>query len=86
MTHSDSTLQFVSYAKAFDASFEDMPRRVPDITKIRQCVGYRPTVHLNEIIERVIDFWRPEQLVTAPRVVPQLVSPLGVLKPAVSTP
>ena len=86
MTHSDSTLQFVPYAQAFDASFEDMQRRVPDITKIRQYVGYRPKVHLNEIIVRVVEFWRPEQSLTAPRVVPSLVSRLGVLKPAVSTP
>jgi nucleoside-diphosphate-sugar epimerase len=86
MTRSDSTLQFVPYAQAFDASFEDMPRRVPDISKIRRYVGYRPTVHLNEIIERVIDFWRPEQSLTAPRVVPSSVSRLGVLEPAASTP
>jgi UDP-glucose 4-epimerase len=84
MTHSDSTLQFVPYAQAFDASFEDMPRRVPDISKIRRYVGYKPTVHLNEIIERVIDFWRPEESLTAPRVVPSSVSQLGVLEPAVS--
>lgn len=85
MTQSDSRLQFVPYVQAFDASFEDMPRRVPDITKIRQYVGYRPKVHLDEIIERVVEFWRPEQLPTTARVVPAL-SGLGVLKPAVSTP
>jgi UDP-glucose 4-epimerase len=84
MTRSNSTLQFVPYAQAFDASFEDMPRRVPDISKIRRYVGYKPTVHLNEIIERVIDFWRPEESLTAPRVVPSSVSQLGVLEPAVS--
>jgi hypothetical protein len=60
-----------------------MPRRVPDITKIRQFVGYRPTVHLNEIIERVVEFWRPEQLVAAHHV-PPLVSRLGALQPSVS--
>jgi nucleoside-diphosphate-sugar epimerase len=65
MTHSDSTLRFVPYAQAFDASFEDMPRRVPDITKIRRYVGYRPKVHLHEIIERVVEFWRPEQQPTS---------------------
>lgn len=56
-TRSDSLLHFAPYAEVFDASFEDMPRRVPDISKIRRCVGYEPTVHLDEIIERVIEFW-----------------------------
>jgi UDP-glucose 4-epimerase len=86
MTQSDSTLQFVPYAQAFDASFEDMPRRVPDISKIRRYVGYKPTVHLDEIIERVIDFWRPEQLPAVRHVVPAFASSLSALKPAVSIP
>jgi UDP-glucose 4-epimerase len=86
MTQSDSTLRFVPYAQAFDASFEDMPRRVPDISKIRRYVGYKPTVHLDEIIERVIDFWRPEQLPAVRHVVPAFASSLSALKPAVSIP
>ena len=57
MAGSASPIQPVPYNEVFDASFEDMPRRVPDISKIRGFVGYRPTVQLDEIIERVIDFW-----------------------------
>jgi UDP-glucose 4-epimerase len=57
MTGSDSPIEFVPYSAVFDSSFEDMPRRVPDIGKIQQFVGYRPTVHLDEIIEHVVDFW-----------------------------
>jgi hypothetical protein len=34
-----------------------MPRRVPDIGKISRYIGYRPTVHLDEIIEHVVTFW-----------------------------
>jgi UDP-glucose 4-epimerase len=56
-TRSASPVHFTPYSQVFDASFEDMPRRVPDITKIRQYVGYKPTVHLDEIIEHVIKFW-----------------------------
>jgi UDP-glucose 4-epimerase len=56
-TGSDSPLQYAPYSQVFDASFEDMPRRVPDISKIRQYVGFKPTVQLDEIIEHVIDFW-----------------------------
>jgi len=55
LTASDSPIHYVPYAQVFDASFEDMPRRVPDTSKIRSCIGYRPTVDLDEIITRVID-------------------------------
>ena len=57
LTGSSSPLLFVPYNQVFDASFEDMPRRVPDITKIGRFIGYRPTVHLDEIIEHVVGFW-----------------------------
>jgi UDP-glucose 4-epimerase len=68
MTDSDSPVRFVPYAEAFDESFEDMPRRVPDISKIRRVVGYRPTVHLDEIIEHVVDYWTRERVSVAARV------------------
>ena len=40
MTHSQAPIVFVPYDKAYESGFEDMPRRVPDITKIRGLVGY----------------------------------------------
>jgi UDP-glucose 4-epimerase len=57
MTASDSPISFVPYDQVFDDSFEDMPRRVPDISKIAKFVNYQPAVHLDEIINRVIDYW-----------------------------
>jgi UDP-glucose 4-epimerase len=57
MTGSDSPIRFVPYHEVFGHSFEDMSRRVPDISKIQQLIGYRPKVHLDEIIERVIGYW-----------------------------
>ena len=57
MIGSASPIRLVPYNQVFDSSFEDMPRRVPDISKIRAFVGYSPTVQLDEIIERVIEFW-----------------------------
>src|SRR4030095_11739067 len=56
-TGSQSPIEFVPYNQVFDAGFEDMRRRVPDITKIGKFIGYRPTVHLDEIIDHVIDFY-----------------------------
>ena len=64
ITGSDSSLRFMPHAQMFGENFEDMPRRVPDISKIRQCVGYEPMVHLDEIIERVVDFCGTERAQT----------------------
>jgi len=57
-TDSKSEIMFVPYDKAYEAGFEDMPRRVPDLTKVRNLVGYEPKVQLPEIINRVIDYFR----------------------------
>ena len=65
MTGSDSTIRFVSHHEVFGPSFEDMARRVPDISKIRQHVGYQPKVQLEEILERVIEYWSPETVTLA---------------------
>lgn len=56
-TGSQSPIVLVPYSQVFDDGFEDMRRRVPDIAKIGKFIGYRPTVHLDEIIEHVVDFW-----------------------------
>jgi len=54
LTASTSEIVTIPYDQAYEAGFEDMPRRVPDISKIRALVGYEPTVHLDEILGRVI--------------------------------
>jgi UDP-glucose 4-epimerase len=69
MTGSSSTLRFVPYHEVFGHSFEDMSRRVPDISKIQQLVGYQPSVQLDEILKRVIDYWTPESSAN-PQIVP----------------
>jgi UDP-glucose 4-epimerase len=58
-TGSSSDIVRIPYEEAYDAGFEDMPRRVPDLTKIRALVGYAPTVTLDEILSRVIESTRP---------------------------
>ena len=55
---SASPIISVPYEEAYEAGFEDMPRRVPDITRIQATVGFRPHVPLDEIIQRVIAFQR----------------------------
>ena len=54
LTSSTSNIVLVPYDEAYEAGFEDMPRRVPDLTKIHQLVGYAPTVGLDEILSLVI--------------------------------
>jgi UDP-glucose 4-epimerase len=58
MTGSASPIVEIPYDRAYEAGFEDMPRRVPDIQKIRTLVGYEPTVELDEILTRVIEHFR----------------------------
>ena len=56
ITHSDSEIVFVPYDKAYEEGFEDMPRRVPDITKVNELVGFRPEMSLDGILESVVDY------------------------------
>ncbi|MEO7272749.1 MAG: GDP-mannose 4,6-dehydratase [Vicinamibacterales bacterium] len=60
MTGGRSEIVRIPYDEAYEAGFEDMPRRVPDITRINALVGYTPTVDLDEILERVIAFSRQQ--------------------------
>jgi UDP-glucose 4-epimerase len=55
MTGSHSPIRLVPYDEAYEAGFEDMPRRVPDISKIRALIGYEPRLGLDDILRRVID-------------------------------
>ena len=54
LTESSSKVVHVPYDVAYVDGFEDMPRRVPDTSKIRKLIGYRPTTTIDEIIESVI--------------------------------
>jgi UDP-glucose 4-epimerase len=58
MTGSASPVQFVPYDEAYEAGFEDMPRRVPDISKVQNLVGYHPILGLDDILRRVIEHFR----------------------------
>ncbi len=49
----DATIQFQSYSQAYDDDFEDIRRRVPDLTRIREAIGYAPACSLDDIIRDV---------------------------------
>jgi UDP-glucose 4-epimerase len=58
ITGSSSPVQLVPYDEAYEAGFEDMPRRVPDISKVHKLVGYEPQLALDEIVCRVVEHFR----------------------------
>jgi UDP-glucose 4-epimerase len=58
LAQSGSEIVTVPYEQAYGEGFEDMPRRVPDISKVERLIGYRPTKSLDEILESVIAFFR----------------------------
>ena len=57
MTGSKSDIVFVPYEKAYEEGFEDMPRRVPDVSKIEGLIRYKPSLTLEQTLQRVIDFF-----------------------------
>jgi UDP-glucose 4-epimerase len=58
LTGSQSSIKLVPYDEAYESGFEDMPRRVPDLTKIEGLIGYRPVHSLDDILTQVIDYFR----------------------------
>ncbi|HWN10363.1 MAG TPA: GDP-mannose 4,6-dehydratase [Pyrinomonadaceae bacterium] len=56
LTASKSEIVFMPYDEAYEEGFEDMPRRVPDISKINQLVGFQPEMKLEGILQSVISF------------------------------
>ena len=59
-TGSDSKIVHVPYSQAYGPGFEDMHRRVPDITKAREWLGFSPKRTLDDIITDVVNHLRPQ--------------------------
>ena len=60
LTESVSDIVRVPYDEAYEAGFEDMPRRYPDVSKIEAAVGWTPSRSLDEILTHVIDYQQAE--------------------------
>jgi UDP-glucose 4-epimerase len=54
LTGSASKIVHVEYAEAYEAGFEDMPRRVPDTSKAARVIGFTPRTSLDDILRSVI--------------------------------
>ena len=56
LTGSSSTIEKIAYENAYPEGFEDMQRRVPDISKIRQVLGWTPEINLDQIVKDIAAF------------------------------
>jgi len=57
LANSESEIQHIPYGEAYEEGFEDMPRRVPDTTKVHKLVGFRAETRLDEILKEVIAYY-----------------------------
>ena len=57
-TGSNSEIELLDYQKAYPAGFEDMARRVPDISKIKSVIGWQPEHDIDSIIADVVKYFR----------------------------
>ena len=55
---SQSSIKYIPYEQAYESGFEDMPRRLPDLEKIRKMIGYEAKHSLDDILVQVIDYFR----------------------------
>ena len=74
MTHSSAEIVFVPYDQAYEQGFEDMRRRLPDLSKIERVIGYKPSMDLPELLAQIIAHERERSaklLPFAPNEIPQ---------------
>jgi UDP-glucose 4-epimerase len=58
LSGSKSPIKLVPYDEAYESGFEDMPRRVPDLSKVTALIGYKPRFSLDDILSQVIEYFR----------------------------
>jgi UDP-glucose 4-epimerase len=54
----DGRITFVPYDQAYEAGFEDMQRRIPDIKRIKATIGWEPQISLEEVLRRIVESFR----------------------------
>jgi UDP-glucose 4-epimerase len=62
LTASSSEIVFIPYDKAYEQGFEDMRIRVPNLSKARRTIGYEPKIQLDEILQKVIEHFRQNEM------------------------
>ena len=64
LAQSESEIVTVPYDEAYEEGFEDMPRRIPDTSKVSALLGWKPTRDLDQILTDVVESHRAEEAVT----------------------
>ncbi|MDP3990914.1 MAG: SDR family NAD(P)-dependent oxidoreductase [Candidatus Nealsonbacteria bacterium] len=59
LVKSDSAINFIPYSQAYGPGFEDMAHRKPDISKIKQAIGYQPKNSLEQSLKKIIEYFHP---------------------------
>ena len=59
LSRENERIVFVPYVEAYETGFEDMRRRVPDISKIKQAIGWEPRIGLEETLRRIVESHSP---------------------------
>src|SRR5215470_18267806 len=58
LSGSQSVIKLIPYDEAYESGFEDMPRRLPDLSKISRLIGYKTEHTLHDILHDVIEYFR----------------------------
>jgi len=58
MTGSSSEIEYIPYEKAYGPGYEDMQRRCPDVTRLKNLIQFEPKIGLEGIIQSVIDYYK----------------------------
>ncbi len=58
MTGSASPVEYIPYDQAYEYGFEDMKRRVPDISRIKNLLGFEPNARLDDTLKEIIDYFK----------------------------
>ena len=58
LSGSKSPIKFIPYEQAYESGFEDMPRRLPDLSRVKGLIGYEPQYQLDAVLTQVIDYFR----------------------------
>jgi UDP-glucose 4-epimerase len=78
ITKSSSPIVLVAYDDAYETGYQDMPRRIPDTTKLRNLVGFAPTTDIDEIVDSVMRSFLARQERSAQRPQVSLRHPVRV--------
>jgi len=60
-TQSSSKIKYIPYDEAYESGFEDMLRRVPDLTKIGKLINYKPSQNIDQILDKIIRYFKEQK-------------------------